>query len=80
MKTTMRAMMRKISTRGKAIADHLLAKRQRKLKNRWKLSKKISVSQWADKYRRLSAVSSAEPGRWSTARAPYQRCPSGERA
>ena len=33
----------------------------------------LTVSQWADEYRMLSAESSAEPGRWSTDRAPYQR-------
>src|SRR5262249_55238761 len=34
---------------------------------------KLSVSQWSDRYRILSRESSAEPGRWRTARAPYQR-------
>lgn len=34
---------------------------------------KTSVSVWADKYRMLSAGISAEPGRWRTSRAPYQR-------
>jgi phage terminase large subunit GpA-like protein len=33
----------------------------------------LTVSEWADAYRMLSAEASAEPGRWSTARAPYQR-------
>lgn len=33
----------------------------------------MSVSEWADAYRRLSPESSAEPGRWITARAEYQR-------
>ena len=33
---------------------------------------KTSVSEWADTYRMLSD-SSAEPGRWKTSRAPYQR-------
>ena len=33
----------------------------------------LTVSQWADKYRRLSAESSAEPGQWDTGRAEYQR-------
>lgn len=33
----------------------------------------LTVSQWADQYRRLSSESSAEPGRWHTAKAPYQR-------
>lgn len=34
---------------------------------------KLTVSQWADLYRRLSPESSAEPGQWRTERAPYQR-------
>lgn len=33
----------------------------------------ITLSQWADEYRRLSPESSAEPGRWKTSKAPYQR-------
>ena len=33
----------------------------------------ISISSWADEYRSLSSESSAEPGRWATSRAPYQR-------
>lgn len=31
------------------------------------------MSQWADRNRKLSRESSAEPGRWKTDRAPYQR-------
>ncbi|QQX80850.1 phage terminase large subunit family protein [Shewanella sp. KX20019] len=31
------------------------------------------VSEWADAERRLSSEASAEPGRWRTSRAPYQR-------
>ena len=34
---------------------------------------KLLVSQWADQYRQLSRESAAEPGRWSTNRAPYQK-------
>lgn len=34
---------------------------------------KLTVSQWADENRRLSAEASAEPGRWNIDRAPYQR-------
>lgn len=34
---------------------------------------KLSISEWADKERRLSPEASAEPGRWDTARAEYQR-------
>lgn len=33
----------------------------------------LTVSQWADRCRRLSAESAAEPGQWNTDRAPYQR-------
>ena len=34
---------------------------------------KTSVSTWADDYRVLSSGISAEPGRWRTSRAPYQK-------
>lgn len=33
----------------------------------------MTISSWADAYRRLSSESSAEPGRWKTSKAPYQR-------
>src|SRR3989304_6311199 len=33
----------------------------------------LTVSQWADRYRKLSSESSAEPGQWYTDRAPFQR-------
>jgi phage terminase large subunit GpA-like protein len=33
----------------------------------------LTVSQWADRYRKLTSVASAEPGQWNTDRAPYQR-------
>lgn len=33
----------------------------------------LAVDEWADLYRRLSPEASAEPGLWSTDRAPYQR-------
>lgn len=33
----------------------------------------MTISEWADDYRRLSSESSAEPGRWKTTKAPYQR-------
>lgn len=32
---------------------------------------RVTPTQWADKYRYLSSVSSAEPGRWRTSRTPY---------
>lgn len=33
----------------------------------------LKLSEWADKYRQLSSEASAEPGRWKTAKAPYQK-------
>ena len=33
----------------------------------------LTLSEWADEYRMLSAEASAEPGRWHTDKAPYQR-------
>src|SRR5579872_4108689 len=33
----------------------------------------LKISQWADRYRYLSSEASAEPGKWNTDRAPYQR-------
>jgi phage terminase large subunit GpA-like protein len=35
----------------------------------------LTISQWADRYRRLSPESSAEPGQWRTDRTPYLREP-----
>ena len=32
----------------------------------------ITITEWADEYRRLSPEASAEPGRWKTSKAPYQ--------
>lgn len=34
---------------------------------------RLTVSEWADQYRYLSSIVSAEPGRWRTARVPYMR-------
>lgn len=39
----------------------------------WPPPPDLTVSQWADEFRRLSAEASSEPGRWNTDRAPYQR-------
>lgn len=33
----------------------------------------MTLSEWADRYRMLSPENSAEPGRWHTDKAPYQR-------
>lgn len=34
---------------------------------------RLSVSDWADRYRMLSSTASAEPGQWRTSRTPYLR-------
>ena len=34
---------------------------------------KITISEWADRERKLSPEASSEPGAWNTGRAPYQR-------
>lgn len=39
----------------------------------WKPPPDLTISQWADGFRRLSSESSAEPGAWRTDRAAYQR-------
>jgi len=39
----------------------------------WSPPPRLTVSEWSDEYRRLSPESSAEPGRWKTDRAPYQK-------
>lgn len=43
------------------------------VKARLRLPPKLTMSEWADKYRVLSRESSAEPGQWRTDRAPYLR-------
>ena len=37
----------------------------------FKPPEQLTVTQWADKYRKLSGENSAEPGRWKTGRTPY---------
>lgn len=37
----------------------------------FKPPEQLTVTEWSDKYRRLSAENSAEPGRWRTSRTPY---------
>lgn len=59
--------------------DEILEKRKQTIKLFSKIAKilapppKLKVSEWADRYRKLSQESSAEPGQWRTDRAPYQR-------
>lgn len=43
----------------------------RKVASYFKPPETLSVSEWADKYRRLSPENSAEPGKWKTSRTPY---------
>ena len=45
----------------------------RRVVKRWAPPPNLTVSEWADCNRFLSPEASAEPGRWNTARAPYQR-------
>nr|UYL17238.1 MAG: terminase large subunit [Caudoviricetes sp.] len=42
-------------------------------KNLWLPPPDLKISDWADNNREISRESSAEPGHWNTARAPYQR-------
>jgi phage terminase large subunit GpA-like protein len=43
------------------------------IRGQWAPPPDLTVSQWADQFRRLSSEASAEPGTWRTDRAPYQR-------
>lgn len=43
----------------------------KKAVERFRAPEQITVSEWADKYRKLSAENSAEAGRWKTSRTPY---------
>lgn len=52
----------------KSVPSYVLAGRRG-----FKPPAKLTVDEWADKYRYLSSKSSGEPGRWHTARTPYLR-------
>ena len=39
----------------------------------WKPPQNLSISEWADNYRKLSPESSAEAGAWRTSRVPFQK-------
>ena len=43
----------------------------KKAVSNFKPPEQLTVSEWADKYRRLSVENSSEPGRWKTSRTPY---------
>jgi phage terminase large subunit GpA-like protein len=53
--------------------DRLRAALDEAVRRRLAPPPRLVVSAWADRYRVLSRESSAEPGRWRTDRAPYQR-------
>lgn len=44
-----------------------------RIRNAWQLPNELTVSQWADKYRKLNAMIASEPGQWHTDRTPYLR-------
>ncbi|MFZ3141155.1 phage terminase large subunit family protein [Polaromonas sp.] len=44
----------------------------------WLLPERLSISDWADKYRMVPAKSTSEPGRWRTSRTPYAAEPMNE--
>jgi len=50
----------------------IVSKLRRKM-SLWRPPPDLALSDWADAYRRLSAESSSEAGRWRTSRAPFQR-------
>ncbi len=43
----------------------------REVKESWKPPEKLTVSEWADKYRVLASETSSEPGQWRNKRTPY---------
>jgi len=43
------------------------------VRDSWKLPDELTVSEWADRNRKLDPMISAEPGQWRTDRAPYLR-------
>lgn len=47
----------------------------RAVRRRLRPPPRLTVSEWADRHRMLSSEAAAEPGRWITDRAPYQREP-----
>ncbi|MDT8901846.1 phage terminase large subunit family protein [Anaeroselena agilis] len=55
------------------IAAKTLSLFQRLLRQYVAPALRMTVSEWADKYRFLPTDYAAEPGRWNTSRAPYQK-------
>lgn len=64
--------MTELVDRGQAVTRAASIER-RLLTDRLRPPPELTVSEWADEYRVLSAEASAEPGRWYTSRAPYLR-------
>lgn len=50
-----------------------LTEAAQRLFSQMKPAPRLTMSQWADRYRKLSREDSAEPGRWKTSRAEFQR-------
>lgn len=55
------------------MASDGIERRERAFLNALKPSPKLTVSQWADQFRYLSSEDSAEPGKFYTSRAEFQR-------
>ena len=62
-----RALQRREDARKRAIAAFV------KIKKEFATPPQMTISEWADNYRKLSRESSAEAGQWKTSRAEYQR-------
>ncbi|MGD9567533.1 MAG: phage terminase large subunit family protein [Sedimentibacter sp.] len=60
---------------GKHDVDRLNSAVSRVIKSGFKPPENLTVTEWADKKRRLSPESSAEPGPWRTYRTPYLQGP-----
>lgn len=54
-------------------AENLRKAIRSQIYKRLKPPPKLTISEWADQFRKLSPESSAEPGSWNTSRAEYQR-------
>jgi phage terminase large subunit GpA-like protein len=72
------------SSETSSLNSMLIASRQRSLKLLNSIfidctvPPKLTIDEWADRFRMLSPESSAEPGRWRTSRTPYMREPMRE--
>src|SRR3982751_2823600 len=55
------------------IFDPVIRKRAQMWAKTWKTPPRLTISEWADRERRLSPEASAEPGPWRTSKNEYQR-------